>query len=408
MSDNKLMVNKFKDFLEKLRGKFRRSSPRADQTGEIDVSNEELETDEESSSPRIKLQKINRFSPYFHRINEAIAPLGNKIKIALSSILNRSGVGQKLQQTDWGALVDRLLSRDSFNSHHRVFLIAFLFITTYSIGKITALILRGRPTFAPIANVQEIRVDESFRISDLNQVKASDPFRTKDGQGQKKQLADTNCDKAESRSSLPLKLVNTVVLQDSVKSIAAVQVRSGRDLKQFREGDTVDGMAKIFKIDRLELVIKNLQTGECELVASDKSRELRKNITVMTAASGEEFKKQQKIKGIENQGNKYVIAKDLLDDKLKDIQGVLTEARAIKIQQPDGTLAFKITEIEAGGIFSYLGIQNEDIITSINGKPISDLNEVMALFGRIKNLDQLQLGVRRDGEETQMEYVMKK
>ena len=67
-----------------------------------------------------------------------------------------------------------------------------------------------------------------------------------------------------------------------------------------------------------------------------------------------------------------------------------------------------MTEIEAGGIFSYLGIQNEDIITSINGKPITDLNEIMALFGRIKNIDQLQLGVRRDGEDNQMDYQMKK
>jgi hypothetical protein len=32
----------------------------------------------------------------------------------------------------------------------------------------------------------------------------------------------------------------------------------------------------------------------------------------------------------------------------------------------------------------------------------------MALFGKIKNVDQLQLGVRRDGEETQMDYQMKK
>jgi len=202
--------------------------------------------------------------------------------------------------------------------------------------------------------------------------------------------------------------LNTIVLQDSVKSIAAVQVRSGRDLKQVREGDTLDGMAKIARIARLEMIIKNLQTGACESVANEKMRDERQQISIMTPAQATNFKQQQKMKGIENQGNKYVIAKDLLDEKLKDISLVLTQAKAIKIQQPDGTLAFKITEIDPGGIFSFLGIQNDDIITSINGKPNSDLNEVMALFGRIKNVDQLQLGVRRDGEETQMDYQIKK
>lgn len=411
MGHNKLMVNKFKDFVEKLRGKFRRPSSRADHTGEFDVPPDQDPLDEDSSSPKIphiKLQKINRFTPYTHKLKTAFAPLATTFAGLMKRSLKKSGVSDKLNQTDWGAIADRLLSRDSYTKHNRAFVLSFLLISTYSVGKVTALVLRGRPAFAPPAAVSELSVEDSFQASDLAQVKALDPFRTKVGAGPKKELADTKCDSADTKTSLPIKLVNTVVLQDSVKSIAAVQVRSGRDLKQIREGDTLEGLAKIFKIDRLGLVIKNLQTGECESVSNEKSQDARKSISVMSPEQSAQYKAQQKIKGIENQGNKYVIAKDLLDEKLKDIQSVLTEARAIKIQQPDGTLAFKITEIEAGGIFSYLGIQNEDIITSINGKPISDLNEVMALFGRIKNIDQLQLGVRRDGEETQMDYVMKK
>lgn len=411
MGHNKLMVNKFKDFVEKLRGKFRRPSTREDHTGEFDVPPDQDLLDDDSSNPKIphiKLQKINRFTPYTHKLKTALAPLGATLAGLMKRSLKKSGVSDKLNQTDWGAIADRLLSRDSYTKHNRAFVLSFLLISTYSLGKITALVLRGRPTFAPPVTISELTVKESFQASDLAQVKALDPFRTRVGAGPKKELADTKCDRADAKTSLPIKLVNTVVLQDSVKSIAAVQVRSGRDLKQIREGDTLEGLAKIFKIDRLGLVIKNLQTGECESVSNDKAQDARKNISVMSPEQSAQFKAQQKIKGIENQGNKYVIAKDLLDEKLKDIQSVLTEARAIKIQQPDGTLAFKITEIEAGGIFSYLGIQNEDIITSINGKPISDLNEVMALFGRIKNIDQLQLGVRRDGEETQMDYVMKK
>lgn len=411
MGHNKLMVNKFKDFVEKLRGKFRRPSARADQTSEFDVPPESDLLEDDNSNPKIphiKLQRIHRFTPYTHKLKSLFAPLAASLAGLLKQSLKKSGVSDKLNQTDWGAIADRLLSRDSYTNHNRAFVLSFLLISTYSIGKITALVLRGRPTFAPPVTMTELTVEESFQASDLAQVKALDPFRTKVGAGPKKELADTKCDSAETKTSLPIKLVNTVVLQDSVKSIAAVQVRSGRDLKQIREGDTLEGLAKIFKIDRLGLVIKNLQTGECESVSNEKAQDARKTISVMSPEQSAQFKAQQKIKGIENQGNKYVIAKDLLDEKLKDIQSVLTEARAIKIQQPDGTLAFKITEIEAGGIFSYLGIQNEDIITSINGKPISDLNEVMALFGRIKNIDQLQLGVRRDGEETQMDYVMKK
>lgn len=112
--------------------------------------------------------------------------------------------------------------------------------------------------------------------------------------------------------------------------------------------------------------------------------------------------------GIENVGNNFNISKTLLDEKMKDIASILTQARAIKIQNPDGTMAFKLTELDPQGIFPYLGLQDQDIITSINGKPIYDMNEVMGLFAKIKNLDKLQLGVRREGTDSNLDYNIKK
>jgi type II secretory pathway component PulC len=67
-----------------------------------------------------------------------------------------------------------------------------------------------------------------------------------------------------------------------------------------------------------------------------------------------------------------------------------------------------MTELDPQGIFPYLGIQDQDIITSINGKPIYDMNEVMLLFGRIKGLDNLSLGIKRDGSESVQDYTIKK
>jgi type II secretory pathway component PulC len=131
-------------------------------------------------------------------------------------------------------------------------------------------------------------------------------------------------------------------------------------------------------------------------------------ISVMTPAQSRDFKANKKLPGIENNGNKFAISKTLLDDKLKDIAAVLTQAKAVKIQNPDGSLSFKMTELDPQGIFPYLGIQDQDIITSINGKPIYDMNEVMLLFGRIKGLDNLSLGIKRDGSESVQDYTIKK
>lgn len=381
MVDNNEVINKFKDFLNNVRTKFRRGP----------------KTDAEADDASMGLP------PEPARVAEKGARAPSSF---MRNLLKTSGLMARFQKGSWASLPDKLLAKESLTGHHRTFLLALLLVTTYSIGKITAIVLRGRPQFdSPSVAISDSRV-EFFDFNTLNKVKSADPFKTTSAQG-KPAIADTKCDDGDGPTNLPLKLVNTVVLQDSVKSIASVQIRSGRDLKEVREGDSLEGLAKIFHITRLQLVIKNLETGACEFLTSDKAREKGTPIGIMPKAKGEAFKAQQKIKGIDNVGNKYSISKELLNDKLKDINQVLTQARAIKIQNPDGSLAFKITEIEPGGIFAYLGIQNDDIITSIDGRPISDLNEVMGLFGRLKNIDKLKLGVRREGEESELDYAMK-
>lgn len=163
-----------------------------------------------------------------------------------------------------------------------------------------------------------------------------------------------------------------------------MQVRGDRQLQEVREGDQISNLAKIFKITRLEILVKNLESGVCESIASDKAREARSPISVMSPSQSRAFIANKKMPGIENEGNKFNISKKLLDDKMKDIASILTQARAIKIQNPDGSIAFKLTEMDPAGIFPYLGLQDQDIITSINGKPIYDMNEVMGLFGKLR------------------------
>jgi type II secretion system protein C len=253
-----------------------------------------------------------------------------------------------------------------------------------------------------------INLEKDFNPATLAQVKTINIFRTNTGLGQKKKLADTKCEKAQQESNLPIKLINTIVLQDSIKSLASVQIRGDRVLQEVRQGDKISNIAKIFKISRMELLVKNLDSGACESISSKNSKDSLRPLSVMSQARSNEFKASKKMPGIENVGNKFTISKVLLDEKMKDISAILTQARAVKIQNPDGTMAFKMTEMDPQGIFPYIGLQDQDIITSINGRPIYDMNEVMGLFAKIKNLDKLQLGIKREGTDSVLDYNIKK
>ena len=438
------MINKFKDFLKKFSRK--RNDDQIDQDELLD---EEISDDSLSEEPKksfkdkfkISLPSLRKKAPEssiseddktgetpLTVLSETKPSWRDKLSGSVSNVRARLG-GVNIR--DWklpegfksktgegvtlspslSKSIEKFLSRESRETIHQVSLVSLICLFTYTIGKITALGLKGAPALdSSRAYSVNIDLENDFNVGSLAQVRSINIFRTNTGLGSKKKVADTKCDEAQQESNLPIKLMNTVVLQDSIKSLASVQVRGDRDLQEVRVGDQISNLARIFKITRLEILVKNLESGVCESIGSDKLRESRRSpISVMSPSDSRAYKaSMKKMAGIENEGNKFNISKALLDDKLKDIAGILTQAKAVKIQNPDGSMAFKMTEMDPNGIFPYLGLQDQDIITSINGKPIYDMNEVMSLFARIKNLDKLQLGIKREGSEQNLDYNIRK
>jgi type II secretory pathway component PulC len=407
------MINKFKDFLKTRLGKKNRDL--SDQEGVPDDTNPS--NNFEISDKTGETSLANSHESLKDKISGSISGLRSKMfkpnltnwKLPDGHKKKKSFEGLTLLSPNLTKNLEHLLSRQGRETIHQVSLVLLISAVTYFFGKTTALFLKGTPQIDSSKTYSvQIDLEKDFNPSTLSQVRSINIFRTNTGLGQKKNVADTKCEKAQQTSNLPIKLINTVVLQDSVKSLASVQVRGDRSLQEVREGEQISNLAKIFKITRLQILVKNLENGICEGIESDKGRESRSPISVMSASKSREFKANKKISGIENDGNKFNISKNFLDEKIKDISSILTQAKAIKIQNPDGTMSFKLTEMDPEGLFSYLGLQDQDIITSINGRPIYDMNEVMGLFGRIKNLDKLQLGVKREGTDSVLDYNIKK
>ena len=436
------MINKFKDFLKNKLGKKAKQNlsdqdelldddvfeedqtnpnikvdhsverSNEDSTGEfVQAALNQDAVDEESNAAKPSMR--DRLTSSFALMKGKISGgklSGSKLKSFSMPKLPGKGDGGPLLSPSLSRSIEKFLSRSSREPIHQVAIVLLVCSITYTLGKVTALVLRGSPTLDSAKDYTvSIKLDDDFNPGTLAQVKSINIFRTNAGRKKGPSLADKKCEEAEQESNLPIKLVNTVVLQDMVKSLASVQIRGDRDLQEVRVGDQISNIAQIFKITRLEILVKNLETGMCESIASDKKAAERGSpISVMSPSASREYKLNKKMSGIENVGNKFVIQKTLLDEKMKDIAAILTQAKAVKIQNPDGSLSFKMTELDPAGIFPYLGIQDGDIIKTINGKPIYDLNEVMGLFGRIKNLDQLSLGLVREGSETNQDYSIKK
>lgn len=390
----------------------------SDYTGDIDAY--------DLDAPESKLDKMkNFFSDTFEKVKLSTSKLFNRKKtIQLSSpssanveeierevkVTFKDQLSYKLKQLELGRMVQAVFDPDSRTRINQIAAITLSVVGIYGTGKMIALAIKGKESIVLSKVATQQLSPSSINDNEITAIKNNNIFKTSSGASstplvsKTKKFTPEKCKRATRPTSLPVKLINTVVLQDSIKSVASVQVRG--KLESFREGENIQSMAKIDKITRLELIIKNLKSGECEVIRNDKvPRTTTPKISVMSPSQSRRYKRnQKKVKGITNDGNNFKIKKALLNDQLKDLSALLTQARAIKIENPDGTLSFKIVEIEPGSIFSTLGIQNEDVITHIGGDPIRSMNEIMSLFGKLRNLSSLQLRVNRMGSSSDLKY----
>jgi type II secretory pathway component PulC len=315
---------------------------------------------------------------------------------------------------DWDKTFDSLFSPELRPAIHRGFLALLFAFSTYGMGKLSALALKG--TNLPVGNLATSLPSKGkyFAKREMNIVAVTDLFNAP-GEARKPNLNDLNpirdrskdpkiCATSDQESSLSIKLVNTLVLQDSVKSIAAVQVRNDKEVLNIREGEKIKDMAEIGRIDRQKMIFKNLKTGTCEFIANeDKNLKRITPLKILKPKDGKKLLNQQR-DGIKNAGDSYKIPSKVREEMLSNISEVLTQARAVQINNPDGSLSFKLTEIVPNSIYSKLDIQNDDVIKTINGKKITNINEVMTLFGNIRQIDQFELGILRNGAEINKDY----
>jgi type II secretory pathway component PulC len=297
---------------------------------------------------------------------------------------------------------------------HKLFLLILVSVITYKMGSLVAIKLASLAAPTKITPPSAKRVDSNRKIlSDLINIKNKNIFNAKDPKAVAKvpkkpeSKVDRPCLTATTKTSMPFKLSNTFVLQDRKKSVAFITI-SNKPSAAYREKDILNNQARIDRIDRLYVYLKNLRNKKCEYISNIDERFeesfKRKKMEILSAREGKALIKENLKNKINVKGNKIFIKKSLRDDVLKDIQKVLTQARAIQIKKPDGTLEFKIVEIEPGSVYSLLDIDNGDIITGIDGKPIQNLNDIISLFGKIKNIKHLTLTIKKSGEEKIKEY----
>lgn len=211
---------------------------------------------------------------------------------------------------------------------------------------------------------------------------------------------NTNSDGPARKSNLPLNLVGTVVMQDPAKSIASIEDKSQNQIFPARIEETFSGKITIKKIEHMRVTFVNLASNALEYIEIPEEQ-INGNVVVRPSAIS---------KGnapIEKEGEgRFAIQKGELDKAFGNLNEILTQAKAIPNFENGQPAGYKIIQIVPGSIYTKLGINEGDVLTSVNGEPMNDPGKAFQLLNELRSgAGHLELSVKgSDGKTRTQSY----
>ncbi len=199
-------------------------------------------------------------------------------------------------------------------------------------------------------------------------------------------------------TSLPLKLVGTIIHGRRERSVATIEV-SGKDITAAMAGEEVEGMARIRDITRYKVIFRNLRNRKLEYIEIKEENKIQ--MGVAQQKSPQQF-------GQVDQTN-FNFKRAEINKYLENLPRVLQDAKAVPYVAPGsgGEISgFKLVAIKTGSIYETLGLKRGDIIKGVNGEPVDSPQKAMELYQALKSADSIQLDVTRGGSSTTLNYTL--
>ena len=184
----------------------------------------------------------------------------------------------------------------------------------------------------------------------------------------------------------------------SRETFALIQKNSSKEERVFRLGETV------FDIGPLAAVHKE----SAEILSNGQRLKLyTPQATPATPASPAATAPQQPQPGAlaaQVGAGTYVIDQRALNAALDNIGKAMTDARLLPSIKDGKVEGFRVSEVKPQGIFGTIGIQNGDILLSINDFPIDSPEKAIQAFATLKGQSRIKLDLIRNGQPATFNY----
>ncbi len=200
-------------------------------------------------------------------------------------------------------------------------------------------------------------------------------------------------------TTLALKLLGTLVSTHPSASIASVYEGTSRRTVSLWTGAELQG-AQVVAIERTRVLLMN--AGRLEFVSRDSEpgatgKELRPTpppaSPLPSGSSGVSVRQVGP--------GSYEVSRQQLDAVLANPNELLMQARVIPSHQ-----GFKMFSIRPDSLYARIGLQNGDVLQRINGLTISNVQDGLMAFHKLRESSRIELEVERNGQAMRMNYAV--
>ncbi len=180
-------------------------------------------------------------------------------------------------------------------------------------------------------------------------------------------------------------------------SSAILQDSAGKQMLYPLHGDL--GGAKIVKISRREVVLKRDGGDEEILTLSDEKPKLSYTPATTPAAASDVVRKLAP--------NRFLVNREDVARAVGNVNQFMTQARVKPFLQAGRPSGFTIGEIQRGSLIEKAGIQNNDIIKKVNGRPINKPEEIFQAYSQLQRDGSIEIEIERNGRVEALRYEIR-
>jgi general secretion pathway protein C len=291
-----------------------------------------------------------------------------------------------------------------------LYIYAFTFLLGYIIADLTILKVRPDmlPSKAPPAYTPSPMSERQASRNDYDIVRDRNLFNA-DGMippaisAQQNEPGVVDDLASAALSQLPIKLEGTIVHANPNRSVASISGQGKSDAKAYMVEDEVERIAKIVKIERRKVIIRNLNNNRLEYIEIPKDSAISFGMkTQDTGTNSSEIVKQGEFD--------FSLRREDLNKYTSDLSSILNQARMVPNILPGSggrVEGFRFVSIQPGSIYEKLGFKSNDVIKTVNGEAVNSPTKAMELYNVLRADSRIKLTVERDGREVSFSYDVK-